>query len=126
MRIIVTGNMNGQRTMVSCGVLLIGLVVLGGGTGCDGGGGDPQFADILALEGDAMAGGTVFANACGDSICHGSDGVSGPAADLTVEVPVRTETELLDVMLNGSGDMLPLNLTDQQAADVLAYITETF
>lgn len=94
--------------------------------GCDDGGGDSRNGQILALEGDPGAGAGVFANTCGDGICHGSNGDSGPAANLSTEVPMRSENALLNVMLNGSGDMLPLNLTDQQAADVLAYVIETF
>ncbi len=76
----------------------------------DGGGGDPRVDDILALDGDATNGGSVFATTCGNSGCHGADGSS------------RSDADLVDIMINGSGSMAPQNISDQEAADVLAYI----
>ncbi len=116
-----------RQLLFTAGSALACLALMFAASGCDdGGGGSSRNGMILALTPDPAAGAQLYADTCGADICHGSDGDSGPAADLSVEVPARSENELLNVMLDGSGDMLPLNLTDQQAADVLAHVVETF
>lgn len=96
---------------------------------CEGGGGscDASQMDrvdaILMLSSDAAAAQTSFASSCGVSSCHGSNGDSGPAPDLSSETADLDDTDLLCLALNGTGGMPPQDgLSDQQLADVLEYI----
>ena len=86
---------------------------------CEGGKGD--FDAILALEGDATAGATVFADNCAS--CHGTDATGGSGPDLTAEADEADE-ELLEYIVYGEEDMPSFDgvLDDQEMADVLAYI----
>lgn len=83
-----------------------------------------EFGAILALDGDIASGETLFASKC--AVCHGADGSGGTGPDLNEHVPAHSDEQLLDIMLNGSGSMAAVNLEDQEAADILAYITDTF
>ncbi len=81
---------------------------------------------VLALPGDVAAGETVFAT-CAISSCHGADGNSGSAGiSLSDEVPEHPDDHLISYVLGGTGSMPAQNLTDQQMADVLAYLRDTF
>ena len=86
--------------------------------------GDPDVQAVLELSGDASAGGDVFQTNC--SGCHGADGagVSGP--NLNDRVPDLTDAEIVDTVINGVGSMPAIGVTDQEAADVLAYVTTEF
>ncbi|MCR9162197.1 MAG: c-type cytochrome [Nannocystaceae bacterium] len=98
----------------------------GGAGGTDG---EDRAATILSLEGDASAGAMVFsAGACATAGCHGPDGVSGMASpSLDASVPSATDTQIVNSLLNGKGSMpAQSNLSDQELADVLAYVTDTF
>ena len=88
---------------------------------CDDGGGDSQVDAILGLDGDATNGGNVFANTCGNGGCHGSDGDSGPAPNLSGNA--FSDTQVVNAMVNGVGNMPPQNVSDQEAADVNAYVS---
>lgn len=83
-----------------------------------------EFDAILALTGDAAAGATVFSSTCAN--CHGADGTGGSAPDISGAVGGYSDADLLDVVLNGSGSMAPVALEDQEAADLLAYVRDTF
>ena len=88
---------------------------------------DPDVVAVLDLTGDATAGADVYADTCGQSSCHGpsgSDGASG--VDLAEHAPHHTDYELVDFMLNGVEAMAPVDVTPQEAADVLAYLRDTF
>ena len=106
-------------------------MVLGG---CDGEEEEDRQTTILGLEGDVMRGATVFTANCGTSDCHGADGQGGPdsatpgiPAPLTDLVPAREDEAIVRVMLDGLGDMTSqAGLTDQQLADVLAYVNAEF
>jgi mono/diheme cytochrome c family protein len=87
--------------------------------------------DILALTGDATAGADIYGGFC--SSCHGyaGEGDIGPA--LTEVVPGATREHLVDVVLNGwDGDenasrMSGMkSLTDQNIADVVQYLMDTW
>jgi mono/diheme cytochrome c family protein len=109
----------------------------GGGDGDSDGGtdaadGGDRAATILGLSGDMASGGTVFTANCGLAACHGADGLgtdSPAAASLAEVVPNKTDAEVVDDMLNGVNTpaMPPqTHLSDQELADVLAYVTGTF
>jgi mono/diheme cytochrome c family protein len=74
---------------------------------------------ILGLDGDANNGKDVYESNCQG--CHGEDGASG-----TVNRNIResSETELVDVVLNGEDEMPSFadTLSEQEIADVLAYV----
>ncbi|HWB80583.1 MAG TPA: cytochrome c [Nannocystaceae bacterium] len=103
---------------------------------CDDGGEDaePDHArtqGVLDLQGDTAAGATVFMMICGTSACHGADGNTPGTADtkkLSEEIPGRDDRNIVNVILKGEGPMPPQEaiLNDQQIADVLAYVRDTF
>lgn len=106
-------------------------------TGCDGGGedggdggsgGDDRASVILGLDGDAAAGANVFSTAgCNIEACHGADGETGSAPSLSSLVSAAMDDRLVDSLLNGRGSMpAQSSLSDQQLADVLAYLNEDF
>jgi mono/diheme cytochrome c family protein len=79
---------------------------------------------------DPVAGADVYSANC--VVCHGPDGTAGisGAADLTVKVPTLTDDEIANVVLNGEATadfaMAPIALSDQEMADLLAYLRQTF
>ena len=108
-------------------LLLLPLVAL---FACDDGGGEDEDVNpvdaALALDGDAAAGASTFAGSCGLDACHGSDGDSGQGAELSGVIPNMTDKEIVSVMVNGTGDMVGAGLSDQENADVLAYLLDTY
>lgn len=98
------------------------------GSGSESSGGEDRAATILMLDGNASSGQSVFANeTCSTAPCHGADGNSGDAENLSERVPMLSDDQIVDVLLHGSGDMTPqAHLSDQELADVLAWLNETF
>ena len=94
-------------------------------TGEEGGTGSRTDA-ILALSGDSAAGEAVFTANC--TSCHPADGSEGFGPALSEEVPEHSDEDILDQVINGEGSMPPFGdaLTDQQMADLLAYLRATF
>lgn len=100
---------------------LLGLgLVLGACSGDEGENEGGRVDDILALTGDSAAGAGVFADNC--AVCHGADGTGGSGPDVTSE---DDEAEVAEVVLFGEEEMTPFDgvLTDQEIADVVAYVT---
>ncbi len=108
-------------------------------TGCDDGGddgdggggtgGDDRAATILGLTGDASSGEQLFGSSgCANMACHGADGTSGSAMpSLDTSVPNTDDATIVDTFLNGKGSMpAQAGLSDQQLADLLAYVSDTF
>lgn len=106
-------------------------------SGCDDGGdesgeegGGSRTDMILGLSGTSAAGQTVFTNNCGVASCHGADGNTPGTSStkrLSDEIPSLSDKQIVDVVINGEGTMPPQSaLSDQQVADVLAYVQETF
>ncbi len=82
---------------------------------------DPRAAAILALDGDATAGQATFQDRC--SGCHDVAGLTaqvGPA--LAPWVAVQTPASTLGVMLAGRGAMPAQELSDAEAADLVAWM----
>lgn len=98
--------------------------------GADGGtGGEDRAATILGLSGDAASGQSLFsAGACATPACHGADGVSGSATpSLGDSIPMTSDEQIVNTLLNGKGSMPPQsNMSDQELADLLAYVSDTF
>ena len=109
------------------------------GSGCDDGGEeeeeipDHERTDaVLAMTGDAAAGMTVFGITCGTAPCHGADGDTPGdammlAKPLSEEVPEKTDRELSNIILTGYESMpSQATLTDEQVADVIAFVRGEF
>jgi mono/diheme cytochrome c family protein len=79
---------------------------------------DTHAADILAMEGDATAGETLFADNCAS--CHGADATGGSGPDLSFGLGDEDEVETI---LNGEEDMPAFadTLSDQDIADIIAW-----
>lgn len=111
-------------------------VILGSSLACssEGGGdegdeidGGDEHGAILELTGDAGRGQSTFGTMmCSDAACHGPDGNSGIAPRLSTLVPSRTDAQIIDSVLEGKAGMPPQDLDDQQMADVLAWLRDTF
>ena len=94
-------------------------VVACGGTGSGSGLG------ALDLEGDAVRGGALFASRC--AVCHGDDGRGGSqGVNIADHVPYHSDEELVELLAEGGGRMPAPGLSDQEIADVLAYLRATF
>lgn len=87
---------------------------------------DKAGDDTGGLTGDPDAGAEVFSSTC--AVCHGADGsgIEGSGSDLNEEVPEFSDAELENIIQNGYEEMPPQGLTDQELADVIAYLRETF
>lgn len=90
---------------------------------------NPRAAAILSLGGNAEAGEQVYLSEC--EPCHRVDGTGatngGIGKDLTDWLPRNEDSAAVDAILNGRTGMLAYDfLTDQEIADVLAYIRATF
>jgi mono/diheme cytochrome c family protein len=84
----------------------------------------------LAAAGDAEAGKAVFSKNC--KVCHGADGKGNAAIakvmnatlpDMTSkEFQSKTDEALKKQITEGGTKMKPIKLTDQEIADVIAYV----
>lgn len=94
--------------------LALGLVACGGKEG--------RVEEVLALEGDATNGAEVYAVNCAG--CHGADGGGGSGPNIQGE---DSEEEVASVVLEGEDEMPSYDgdLTDQEIADFVAFVTTT-
>jgi mono/diheme cytochrome c family protein len=89
---------------------------------CSGG---SRVDDILAITGDAANGATVYADNC--AACHAADGTGGTGPSLQGIVAEEGLDEITDVILSGEESMPSFSdLADQDIADLLAYLDESF
>jgi cytochrome c551 len=83
-----------------------------------------RVSAILALTGDAANGELVYADEC--AVCHGADGEGGSGPSMS-SVVGEGEDEIIGTVLEGEGSMPAFDdLPDQDIADLVAFITETF
>ncbi len=85
---------------------------------------DGGHGEQTEVDGDATAGAEVYAQSCAS--CHGADGSGDHAPAMHEVVPHHSASDIVDVVLNGSGDMGPVLTDAQAAADVATYCTETW
>lgn len=97
--------------------LRLAVLALGALSGC----GDARLAAVESLSGDSSAGATVFADSCSD--CHGAAGEGGSGPTLAGRGYDPTTVD--SVVLYGTGDMPAFDgvLTDQDIADVAAFVS---
>jgi mono/diheme cytochrome c family protein len=93
-------------------------------------GGD-RIDTIAGLTGDVEEGATLYATGdgtgAGCASCHAADGSGGTGPSLVDRAPDLDEDALITVIITGYGDMGPqAQLDDQEVADVVAYVRETF
>lgn len=69
-------------------------------------------------------GAALYTTACSD--CHGADGDSGQAPNLSEEVPGMTDQEITDIILNGQGYMQPVDVSEAEAELIVTYLRRTF
>ena len=87
---------------------------------------DPVVA-ILALTGDPINGDTLYNNNPGNCVfCHGADGSGGTGTALTN--PNLQLEAIVEIVYYGEGIMSSYAdaMTDQEIADVAAYVKNTF
>lgn len=98
--------------------LLLAVALIAVGVAC----GEPRpTAPVLALEGDAARGEAKYQMVCAG--CHGAEGGGiARAPGLAGRVHGLADDAVVHVMLNGRGGMPAKRITDQEAADVLAFL----
>ncbi len=104
-------------------VALVGVLSIS--AGCDSDDEETRSSKVLGLEGNRDAGEGIFTmGTCSADGCHST---APSSTDLTDVVPNLTSETIVDSLINGKG-LMPTQgaLSDQQLADVLAYIEETF
>ncbi len=88
------------------------------------------FLAACAHEPDPAAGADKYDLFC--SSCHGADGTAGvqvdgiAATDLSTVVPTLSDNTLTTVIQDGYLKMPKQDLDDDETADVIAYLRETF
>ena len=68
-------------------------------------------------------GALVFQSCAG---CHGPDGNSGSAPALVTGVPLLSDQDLMDILMNGVGSMAAPNLTPCEEDALFTYLRDTF
>jgi mono/diheme cytochrome c family protein len=92
---------------------------------------DPRAMTIAGLTGDPVAGRTIYESTASPACasCHQADG-NGNAAYPNLHGPARNNAvqSLATTIINGAGQMpaFGTQLSDQQIADVIAYIKMAF
>lgn len=106
-------------------ILLAGLLAACGDEGKDTGTDDTDGGDTdeVVEGGDAARGADVYADTC--ALCHGASGEGGLGPAMADQMG-KTDEELHDIIQNGKGDMAPVEISEQETADVIAYLRETF
>ena len=94
-----------------------------GAEACDGGG--DGAADGGADGGGSTDGASLYSNGCAG--CHGADGDSGYAPNLTEEVPGKDLEDIVEVVMFGEPPGMPAVYADEAQANAVAqYVLDTF
>ena len=72
--------------------------------------------------GDVAEGEVLYASMCAG--CHGAsgEGVSGTAPSMIERVPGLSEEQVTETILSGFGGMPPISASQQEAADIAAFV----
>lgn len=92
-----------------------------------------DVSSVLALlpAADAQGGSVLYPDLCGEGTCHGSTGDNGTSgSSLSAEVPALTDEQLAIIIKYGNidegGTMPPVVASDEDIADVMAYVIQEF
>ena len=87
---------------------------------------EDRVASVLALEGDAAAGETLYGTECAG--CHGASGEGGVGPAMDSLVPALSPEAFVEVTIYGFGESMPAHeyLTDQEVADIYTWLSENF
>lgn len=119
-----------RTAMVATTVVVVLILVGCGGVDDVPGPTEVRIDAVLLLEGDALLGQSLYTMEC--TSCHDGAGgaVSGRGAQITFAVPERSDRSLLRTLLEGRACTLTMpsyaELEDQQLADLLVHLRETF
>lgn len=115
-----------RRLLVAGGLLLVGCPGSPGDSDTDPiPTGEDRVADILALTPSPGAGQGAFTSNC--TSCHPADGSQGVGPAMSVAVPQLTDTEIVEVVLEGAMGMPTFDhLDDQAIANVLGFLRDTW
>ena len=92
---------------------------------CGGGAGASQEDVGMALPGDDNPGETLYLDNC--AVCHLDDGAGDIGPSLIFHLSKHPDAYLVGLIIDGSGAMPAFDdLSDQQIADLLAYLRLTF
>lgn len=107
--------MSTLRALLPLAGLAVGLLLA---TGCR----EPrETAPVLALTGDLERGAAKYQMVCAG--CHGTEGYGIHRAPALVKnVGGLDDEQVVHIMLNGRGGMPAKRITDQEAADILAWM----
>ena len=105
-------------SLVSAAALGLALSALSGCAAPD----PDRVAKVLELTGSAANGGPVYVRAC--QSCHDADG-NGTSQPMSALVPAETDEGLADVVAGGN-HVAASAMTDQEAADLMAYLRQTW
>ncbi len=88
-------------------------------------GGD-RVEDVLALTGDEASGEALYGSDC--SGCHGESGEGGLGPSMSEVVSGHDDAAIVEITLLGLGEDMPAHeyLSDQDVADILAWLTANF
>jgi len=105
---------NARAALTLLRVLLIAVLV--GAAGCDEG----SVVPPRCPEGvDYSDGETLFEAQCAP--CHGTDGLGASSHGIIHELH-HTDSQLIQVMLDGKGSMPVVNITETEAASIVDYM----
>jgi len=107
--------------------LMLAPLVLAAGCGDKGEDTADPITEILALSGDASSGEELYPSHC--AACHGADGEGGTAPSMTELIPPLSDEEIVDAIYGGTSGGMPAysaQLSEQEIADVLAYLVANF
>ncbi len=104
-------------------MMVLGLLAACGDDSKDSGATDTDSETVPVDAGDPANGADVYARTC--AACHGSSGEGGFGPALAGEMG-KSDQELHDIIQNGKDDMAPVDISEQETADVIAYLRETF
>ena len=107
-----------RRSLVLVAAIGLALSALSGCAAPDPG----RPAQVLALAGNASNGGPVYVRAC--QSCHEADG-SGEGMQMSSAVPADSDDQLAALVAGGT-HVAATAMTDQEAADLIAYLRQTW
>jgi mono/diheme cytochrome c family protein len=80
-----------------------------------------RAVSIADMTGEATSGAALYTMHCAS--CHGASARGGSGPNLISELGEEDDADLIDVVLEGDGDMPSFsNLEDQEIADIMAHL----